>query len=283
MRRPSALSTIRPGGVNMKKYLTLLRYEFKTIVKNPMNLFMLLFPFLILFMCGWLIPAILQRTGASTNATTITMLLSFAFCVSCGGYITGAMLGFSLLENRDENTLVSIAMTPMSVKGYTAFKSVYAFVFSWVGNFLMLAGLKLFAASSYVIDYGGVSLSLLDNITYFQTLVFSVISALVVPFFGGAFAAIAKNKIEGFALMKTGGLIIMIPLLCLLPAFATGWQYVLGLAPNFWAMKGLLNIAMQSQNTANLNFWLYMAIGAVYQTALSIWALHIFIKKAQYK
>lgn len=267
----------------MKKYLVLLRYEFKTLVKDPMNLFMLIYPFIILLLCGWMIPAILVRTGASNGASAITLLLSFALCVSSGGYVTGTMLGFSLLENRDENTLVSIAVTPMSVKGYTAFKSIYAFVFSFLGNLVMVAGLKLFASDAYVIVYGSTTISLLGNISYFQTVIFSLVAALIVPFFGGLFAAIAKNKIEGFALMKTAGLIIMVPMLCLLPAFAGGWQYAVGIAPNFWPMKALLNVAMGSSNAADLNFWWYMVIGSIYQIALSLLGLKIFVKKAQFK
>jgi len=265
----------------MKKYLVLLRYEFKTLVKDPMNLFMLIYPFVILLLCGWMIPAILERTNASNNASAITLLISFALCVSSGGYMTGTMLGFSLLENRDENTLVSIAVTPMSLKGYTAFKSIYAFVFSFLGNLIMVAGLKLFASDAYVIVYGIFGISLLGNISYFEIIIFSLVAALIVPFFGGIFAAIAKNKIEGFALMKTGGLIIMVPMLCLIPAFAGGWQYAVGIAPNFWPMKALLNLAMRSTNSADINFWWYMAIGTVYQITLSVIALKIFLKKAE--
>jgi fluoroquinolone transport system permease protein len=147
----------------------------------------------------------------------------------------------------------------------------------------MVGGLKLLARDSYVINYGIQSISLLDNISYFQIIVFSLVAALIVPFFGGIFASIAKNKIEGFALMKTGGLIIMVPMLCLLPAFENGWQYILGIAPNFWPMKALLNVALGSANSWNLNYWIYMLIGGVFQILLSALALRIFIKKSTIK
>jgi len=267
----------------MKKYIKLLRYEFKTLVKDPMNLFMLLYPFLILFICGWMLPAILVRTNASAGASAISLLLGFALSVSLGGYVMGAMLGFSLIENRDENTLISIAVTPASVKGYAAFKSIYAFVFAFLGNIIMVGGLKLLASNAYIIDYGSTTVSLLGNISYFQIVVFSFVSGLIVPFFGGLFASISKNKIEGFAIMKTGGVIVMIPMLCLLNAFSGGWQYALSFTPNFWTVKALLNIALQSTNSANLNFWVYMAIGAVYQIILCVVGLGIFIKKSETK
>ena len=197
----------------------------------------------------------LKRTSAGGEAMAITLLIGFMLSISLGGYVTGAMLGFSLIENRDENTLVSIAVTPASVKGYTLFKSAYCFIFSFIGNLIMVGGLKLLASESYVIEYGLQTISLLDNISYFQITVFSLVSALIVPFFGGLFAIVAKNKIEGFAIMKTGGIIVMIPLLCLLNPFMGPWQYSLGLVPNFWTVKALLNVATQTSNSADLGFW----------------------------
>jgi len=55
--------------------------------------------------------------------------------------------------------------------------------------------------------------------------------------------------------MKTGGIIVMIPLLCLLNPFMGPWQYSLGLVPNFWTVKALLNVATQTSNSADLGFW----------------------------
>jgi len=89
----------------------------------------------------------LKRTSAGGEAMAITLLIGFMLSISLGGYVTGAMLGFSLIENRDENTLVSIAVTPASVKGYTLFKFAYYFIFSFIGNLIMVGGLKYLLVS----------------------------------------------------------------------------------------------------------------------------------------
>jgi fluoroquinolone transport system permease protein len=269
--------------MTMKKYLRLLRYEMKTILRDPMNAFILFYPFLMLFLCGWLLPAITDRTGAEGAARTITLLLGFVVAISLGGYMMGGLLGFSLLENKDEKTLWSIAVTPVTVEGYAVFKTIYAFFFSVVSTFVMTAGMKLFASESYMIDYGGVSIGLFDGISYGQIAIFSVVSGLLVPSVGAVFAGFARNKIEGFAFIKSGALIVLIPMLALLDSLQDAKQYFLGVAPNFWPVKALLNLALQSNAAANLDFWLYMLIGTLYPLALGILAMRAFVRKTGLK
>ncbi|MBN2504124.1 MAG: hypothetical protein JXB20_02150 [Bacilli bacterium] len=268
----------------MKKYWSLLKYEFKTLLKDSMNLFMILYPLLMLFICGFLLPAILERTAAeNSNAETITLLIGFTLVLSLGGYVMGAMLGFSLLENKDENTLQNIAATPITVSGYTNFKTVYSFVLSFFGNMVMVGGLKLIASNRYELVYGGVTIRLLDQLSWGNVVIFSLVSSLMVPTIGLVISSIAKNKIEGFAFMKSGGLIIMIPLLALLNTFMDWKQYFLGIAPNFWVIKPLLNEVLLLDNASDLPFWLYMLIGAVYMIVLAIVTQKMFLKKAHLK
>ncbi|MDD3958324.1 MAG: hypothetical protein PHO96_05495, partial [Candidatus Izemoplasmatales bacterium] len=132
----------------MKKYAGLLKYELKTLFKDSMTLFMLIYPVMMLFIMGFVLPEILEKTAsADTNATTYTLLIGFVVVLSIGGFISGAMLGFSLLENKDENTLVNIAVSPITVTGYTNFKILYTYLIAIMGNFIMVGGLKICATS----------------------------------------------------------------------------------------------------------------------------------------
>jgi fluoroquinolone transport system permease protein len=264
----------------MKKYMTLFKYEMKNIIKDPMNLFMLVFPILMLFICGYLLPAIVNRTADPTsNAKAIAMLLGFMMLLSVGGMFMGAMLGFALLDNRDENILLNIAVTPITLSGYAIFKIIYTYIFAVISNFIMIGGLKLFASDAYTVNYGDSVIGLLDTIQVGHIIVFSFVSALIVPFVAMLLAAFAKNKIEGFAYVKAGGIFIMIPMLLLLNSFQDGKQYIFAIFPNFWSMKALLNLSLNLQSSANLNFWVYMVIGTIYPILLGIFALKVFIKK----
>ena len=264
----------------MKKYLSLVKYEFKTIVKDLMNLFILLYPVLMLFICGYLLPAIVEKTaGTDSNSAAIVLLIGFVMLISLGGFMMGAMLGFSFLDNRDENTLLNIAASPVTVSGYATFKIIFTYILAILGNIFMVGGLKLLASESYVVNYGGMTIGLFDHITYGHIIIFSIVSSLIVPFVALVLGAIAKNKIEGFAMIKGGGLFVMIPMLILLESFQDAKQYIFGIFPNFWPMKALLNLSLGTQNAANMNFWLYMLIGAIYPILLGVFALKMFVKK----
>jgi fluoroquinolone transport system permease protein len=265
----------------MKKYLSLIKYEFKTILKEPMNVFLLFFPFLMLFIAGFLLPAILNRAAdPDSPAARISLLIAFVTILGIGGYMSGLLLGFSLLDNRDEKTLLNIAVSPVTVSGYTTFKIVYSLVIGFLSNLVLLGGLILVAKDEYVIMTGlGTRIGLLDGLGWGEILVFSAVSSLFGPMIALVLSMIAKNKIEGFALMKTGGIIIMIPALSLLPAFQDWKQYLLGIVPIFWPVKALLNLSLGSMNSADLGFWGYMIIGVLYEVLVCVLCFRLFIKK----
>ena len=264
----------------MKKYFELFRYELKTLLRDPLNLFMLIYPAFMLGVVGWLVPTILLRTGLDVNAPeyAISMILLFLTILAIGGFISGVILGFSLLENKDEQTIKAIAVSPITVRGYTLFKTIYAFIFGVVGNLVMLFGIKYLFGEAFSFQFGNQSFGMatLDN---GAIIAFSFVSSLITPTAGALMAALAKNKIEGFALMKSAGIVFMVPLLILLEAFGDGKQYILGLAPNFWAVKALYNLALPEAGSANLPFVWYLVIGTVYMLLIAYVSLRFFIRR----
>lgn len=263
----------------MRKYWKLLQYEMKTILKEPMNVFMLVYPVMMLAICAYVLPAILDAVDAGENGSTITLLIGFALILALGGFLMGAVLGFSLLDNKDENTLINIAASPIRVSGYAGFKIAYSIVLSILANLILLGGLKALASDVYTVTYYTVTIRLLDSISWWDVVWFSIVSSLFVPAIAMVIASVAKNKIEGFAFMKMGGLVVFIPVLSLLPAFQDWKQYLLGIIPIFWPLKAVLNEALMINNPSDAPFWLYMAIGAVYTILLGALALRGFLKK----
>lgn len=101
---------------------------------------------------GFLVPEIVGRSPQ--EAGKIVMMVALILAFVAGSYISGVLLGFSLIENRDENTILSLAVTPASLSGYTVFKIVYGFAISVLSNLILLGGLKLIAGNQYVIGSG---------------------------------------------------------------------------------------------------------------------------------
>lgn len=264
----------------MKAYVNVLKYELKTMLKDPMSIFLLLYPFIMLFFAGYLIPMILKQVSTPTSqASALTMLIAFIVLLSAGGFVTGGLLGFSFLDNRDENTFLAIAVSPLSIRGYTIFKTLYTFVISFIGNVVMLGGLVLFAQEAYTITYQTITIGLLANLTVWHVLSFSFVASMVVPFVAMIIVVIAKNKIEGFAFLKASGLFIMIPALMLLDVFQDGKQYILGVIPTFWPTKALLNVALGTSHPQDLTYFWYLLIGTIYPLVLSGLAFMIFDRK----
>ena len=264
----------------MKKIMALFKYELKTIVKEPMNLFMLIYPFMMVGIVAFLLPAIIRSASLEgTPAATTILLIAFVMAINIGGYIMGALLGFSILENKDNKTILSISVTPLRLEGYVKFKLVYTYIFGILCNLIMLGGMKIFASDAYVIVYESVTVNLMDNLTWGHILLLSLVNSLLVIFVALVLGGFAKNKIEGFAYIKGGAILIMTPMLVLLGAFQDAKQYILGFLPNFWHTKAIFNVATSSDATSNLPFIVYLLIGSALMFTLGAWMYKIFLKQ----
>ena len=262
----------------MKKYFALLSYELKNLSKDKMNVFMIFYPFIMLFLTGFLVPKALQGSN-DPNTSMYVLIVLFLFSLLLGCFVGGILLGFSLLDNKDEKTFNNISVTPASIKGYVIFKSIYSTVLSFISNLIIVLGLKLLARDAYTI--AALNINLLDNISTFQIIVFSAVNSLITPALALVIAAMAKNKVEGFMFVKGGGTILMLPILMMLETFKDGKQYILGILPNFWSIKPLYNLALNINSSYNMPFWLYMLIGGIFSILLSIVFYKMFTKKLQ--
>ena len=242
-----------------------------------MNLILFVYPLLMLAMSVYLFPFIFDSPDLQNQSLQITMIILIIALVSFGYIIASALLGFSLLDNKDEDTMQTIAVTPISKSGYVNFKLVYTYVLAVVSTMIILGGTKLFASGEYVIE----TVRIFDNISYFQILVFSLSTSLLVPALGLLIVGLAKNKVEGFAYMKASGFLILVPMLVLLPAFTGVGQYLLSIFPNFWGVQGVLVLMFPEMfaSTANMSFYLYMACGAVICIVYSILSYKFYMKR----
>jgi fluoroquinolone transport system permease protein len=248
-------------------------------VRDPVNIYMCLFPILVLALSSFVFPMILEAIDPMQKTVLkITMLLLLVVILALGSFFLAAMATFLLLEHKDEHTLNTIAVTPVGTSGYLKFKMAYIYFMSVVGIIVILLGTKLIAGEKYTV-WG---VSLFDNISIFHMVSFAIVNGIITPALGLLQGAFAKNKVEGFAFIKGTGILALIPALMILEAFQGGMQYVLGIFPNFWAIRGMLLELMPMENGANLSYPLYLLIGGVYNLILLIVAYRLFLKKAQY-
>ena len=264
----------------MRKYIGMLKYELKTIAKDHMNLFMLLYPILMLIIAGIVLPLSLQGISETEAAGVYPMI--FVLFSTIGAMMGGMLLGFSILENKDEKTFNSIAVTPLSLKGYIIFKSVYCTALSFFGNLVLIFGMKLFAGNDYITYQMGVGVvPIFEVVSNLQIITFAFAASLLTPVTGLLLGAFAKNKVEGLVYVKAGGIVVLLPALVVLPAF-NGWaQYAMSIFPNFWCIKALFNTVSFNTGVGNLPFYAYLLIGIVLSLAVCVLSYKVFNKKIQ--
>jgi fluoroquinolone transport system permease protein len=126
--------------------------------------------------------------------------------------LIGWVVGFLVLEDRDEGTLLALSVTPVGKGGVLGFRLAAA------------GGLSaLLAAATLPFVLPG-----LDPLRVLAVLVLvglaGVLATVILP-------ALARNKVEGLALTKISNLVILVPLAALLPA---PFRYLFGWLPSYW-------------------------------------------------
>ncbi len=259
------------------KYIRLLKFEFKNILRDPMTLLLLVYPLMIIGIGAFIIPTLIDEYGETPGGQETASLVVIIVFASLASFVTAALLGFNLLNHRDENTLETLRVTPMSLRGYVAFKSIYAYVLAVNASFWVLFGVKHLSGEGYT--FHGVNLW--DSFEWPMMLLFALIAGLFTPAFALLLSALSKNKIEGFAYMKITGIVALLPALVVIEALQDFKQYFLGIFPVFWPIKAMLVDAGMLEHEHNLPVAGYLVIGVLYTLLLIIGMYRLFEHKIQ--
>jgi fluoroquinolone transport system permease protein len=190
----------------------------RNVARDPMLRWMALFTpgFGLLF--RWAVPPVtdaLDRELGFDLVAYYPLLMSFLPLAAAG--MTGTVVGFLLLDQRDDQTLTALLVTPLSLGDYLRYR---------------LGGLVVLSAA-----FGAVMVPLagLTETTPIQVVVSAVTAAPLAPIYALFLGTFAANKVQGFALAKAVG-VVLVP--CVGSYFVTGpWQSAFGLVPHYWALK----------------------------------------------
>lgn len=175
------------------------------------------------------------------------------FLVALTPMVLGVLIGFLLLDEKDDSTLTALQVTPMPLSSYVAYRVAIPVILTIV---LMFAVFPL------------------ANLTPFDPLVIgltAIAAAPLAPLFALFLAAYAQNKVQGFALAKLVGVVLLVPVFAYF--VDSGWQIVFGIVPTYWAMK--VNWMLQAGEPG---VWLYVVGGIVYPSLLTALLVRRFNK-----
>jgi fluoroquinolone transport system permease protein len=214
-------------------------------------LFMPLFlALLIRFGLPWLVAGLEESLGFDL---TPYIPLIYSYIVVVNPTLLGFVIGFLLLDERDDDTLTALQVTPLPLNSYLVYR-------------LGLPGILSIILLPVTLLLSGV-----NSLNLAQMLLLAILAAPIAPMFMLFLAAFAENKVQGFAYSKGLGTVPAAPLIA--------WfvdpplEYVFGIFPPYWAMKAFWVMAAGESGV-----WIVFIVGMIYQIGLTYLLLRRFHK-----
>lgn len=235
------------------------RNDLRTIRRDSLLVTVVLGPFV--YACSlWLLPMAtgFVRTRWAFDLTPYHPAIISAFCILGPPLLLGAVLALQLLDERDQNTLAALRVTPVPPSAYPAYRAVTTVALTTISVLASLA---------------------LTTQVPLETLALSVPVALsaglLAPVLGLLMSAIARTKIEGLAVMRVVGLAVFT--LPIVPFFfrESAWQYAFGVLPAYWPVR-----TFWSAYDGSGGYWAGVLIGLLYNGGLVLVMLRVVARSA---
>jgi fluoroquinolone transport system permease protein len=165
--------------------------------------------------------------------------------------LVGMVLGFLLLDQRDDHTLMALQVTPLSLNGYLAYRISLPLLIALVMTLIT------------------VPLAGLGPVNPLAHLAAALCAAPLAPMFALFTATFAQNKVQGFAVMKAASVVNIPPFIAYF--IHSGWQWLFGLVPTYWPVK--VYWLLQAGNPQG---WLALGLGLGYETVVIVLLLRWF-------
>ena len=231
--------------------------ELKKWSRDTLTAFMTIYPIIFGVVGRYVLPWADENSGFSLD---LFGDFALAALVLLTPMIYGAVMGFSILDDRDDGVMTAIRVTPMTISKFLSVRIAMVMAFT-------------FGATLFVILFSGFS-----PLSLSKTLLIAGVNTLVAPIAGFLINAFATNKIEGFAIMKGTGMVVAFPVISLI---FTDWrEFIFAFVPGFWPAKAI-SAVYRGEGMLNLSFGGYLIIGLVYAAVLNIALYQLFLKRTR--
>lgn len=216
-----------------------------SVRRDEMLRWMFFLPIVITAAIRLLLPLILSRLDGwlPLALDTLFVPLMGALFFLIVPFLWGMLSGFLLLDQRDDRTLTALQITPLPMSYYLLYR---------LGMPTLLSAISTMA----LFPFAG-----LASLRPLQLVLLALLSAPLAPLVALLLAAFAQNKVQGLAMSKASGL-LLIPALA--AYFLPGpWRWAAAIVPTFWTAEAF----WQALESGTL-FWLYVTGGFLYQLLL---------------
>ena len=233
----------------------ILLHEIKNIRRDKMYTFFAVYAFMMIVAAYFLIPYLVEsESKLAADIVTLVFILMISF-------LFGAVTGFTLLDDQDDNVLLSLKITPISVKKYILTKLIISYIFGVIATIILIAVTNLPKSASF------------ENL-----LMISILSPMQAPIIALLINMFASNKVEGFVIMKLSGIILLVPIAAL---FLTNWTEVfLMILPGFWPARLIAMELIPINYFINIPL-VYFAIGIIVNLLIMFLFFQVYKKRVR--
>jgi fluoroquinolone transport system permease protein len=233
------------------------RNDLRTVGRDTLLGVVLVGPFLYAA-AMWFLPAVTDhaRTQWAFDLAPYHSAILSAFCVLGPPLLMGAVLALQLLDDKDQQTLTALRVTPVPPATYPSYRAAVTAALTTVS---VVASLALTGQ--------------VDAPTLALSVPVAVIAGLLAPVLGFVMASLGRTKIEGLAVMRVVGLAVFT--LPVVPFFYLDepWQLAFGVLPPYWPVR-----AFWSAYDGG-SYWPYVAGGLLYNGALALVLLRVVTRR----
>jgi fluoroquinolone transport system permease protein len=218
------------------------RADTKRITRDPFLLFMIGYPWGIAVLLHEALPWLNARFADRFSLSDYYPIAACLVAVLVP-YTMGLVLGFQLLEEKDEGSLVAVAVTPFSLDRYFVYRTM---LYGLVSLPLVLVLHALLAVVA---------------VPPAQVAVVAVAATPMAPLMALIISGFAGNQVEGFAVMKGAGVLLVGPLGSFF--IPRPWDLLVGILPTYWPIKAYF----AAVDGAGSLFWAATAVSLLYPSA----------------
>ena len=237
------------------RFRALMTIDTRSVRRDSMLRWMVVVPVILALITRYALPAIDARLTERLDfdlAPYYPLVLSFLILMVPQFF--GLVMGFLLLDQRDDQTLETLQVTPLSPGQLVAYRLAVPVALSVPMTVIVLA-----LAGVLPFEWPAVAAGALGG-------------ALFAPCYALVLATFASNKVQGFALAKATGILVM-------PAIAAWfvplpWQFLVGIVPTYWPLK-----AYWILQAGHPHGWIYVLIAVAYFGGLMLWLSRRFDRR----
>jgi fluoroquinolone transport system permease protein len=217
----------------------------KTVGRDSLLRGTLVLPLMIALLTRFAVPALTLQIGAATGLelSRFQAPIMSAALLLIAPAIGGLVVGFLLLDQRDDRTLAALQVTPLPLRTYLAYR---------------LAAPMLLSLAMMLVVF---PLAGLADAGIATVLLAALAAAPLAPLIALGLACFAENKVQGLALLKGASILLIAPIAAIF--VPPPWQWALGIAPTFWPAR-----LYWALGAGEPGWWAYLLAGLAYQALL---------------